>query len=203
LTFHFLTDLLLANPNVSYLAKQNTEAAGDDITVRDFNEVLMGDCLIIGSQILVSIQMVFEEKYTKKYQIPVLHAVGLEGIFGLLVMSTLLIPMYFINVGEKFGKNPRHVLEDALDGFYQLGHNGLLLATYIATFTSIAIYYYVGMSITKEANATTRVVLDSIRILIIWGIAIAAGIISLTTLCLQKKNYNPRCLCSSKRLYVW
>ena len=138
----------------------------------------MGDCLIIGSQILVSIQMVLEEKYTKKYSIPVLQAVGLEGLFGIFVMSILLIPMYFINVGEKFGKNPRHVLEDALDGFEQLRNNGFLLATYIATFTSIAINYYVGMSITKEANATTRVVLDSIRILIIWGITIAAGIIT-------------------------
>ena len=138
----------------------------------------MGDCLIIGSQILVAIQMVLEEKYTKKYHLNVLHAVGLEGLFGIIVMSLLLIPMYFINVGEKFGKNPRHVLEDALDGFHQLRNNGFLLTTYVATFTSIAIYYYAGMSITKEANATTRVVLDSIRILIIWGITIAAGIIT-------------------------
>ena len=120
--------------------------------------------------------------------------------------------MYFINVGEKFGQNPRHVLEDALDAFYQLGHNGLLLAIYVATFTSIAIYYYVGMSITKEANATTRVILDSSRILIIWGIAIGAGIILLSIFygncslnfltfqncifCLIPKSYLPLLCCN-------
>ena len=38
-------------------------------------------------------------------------------------MSTLLIPMYFIPVGPKFGNNPRHVLEDAYDGLYQVRHN--------------------------------------------------------------------------------
>ena len=31
--------------------------------------------------------------------------------------------MYFIPVGPKFGNNPRHVLEDAYDGLYQVRHN--------------------------------------------------------------------------------
>jgi len=35
--------------------------------------------------------------------------------------------MYFIPVGEKFGHNPRQVLEDAYDGLYQLKSNPLLV----------------------------------------------------------------------------
>jgi hypothetical protein len=46
----------------------------------------------------------------------IFSAVGWEGTFGFLTLSTLLIPMYFIPVSERFGDNPRHVLEDAYDG---------------------------------------------------------------------------------------
>ena len=58
-----------------------------------------------------------------RYNVPALQAVGWEGTFGFLTLATLLIPFYFIPVGDKFGNNPRHVLEDAYDGLYQLAHN--------------------------------------------------------------------------------
>jgi hypothetical protein len=83
--------------------------------------------------------------------------------------------MYFINVGEKFGKNPRHVMEDAIDGFYQLYNNIYLLILFTANVLSIALHLFVGISITKELDATTRVMLDNIRILAIWSISLATG----------------------------
>jgi hypothetical protein len=133
----------------------------------------MGDLLVIGSQILVSIQVVYEEKFIKEYNVDALHVVGLEGIFGFIAMSVLLVPMYFIKVGEKFGKNPNQVMEDPLDGFHQLGHNPGLLTLFIMNFISISLYYYVAISITKAANSTYRVILDSVRTLIVWGISLA------------------------------
>lgn len=36
-------------------------------------------------------------------------------------MSVLLVGMFFIRVGDSFGDNPRNVLEDALEGFHQVG----------------------------------------------------------------------------------
>lgn len=38
-----------------------------------------GDLLIIMAQIIVAIQMVYEQKYVMKYDVPALLAVGLEG----------------------------------------------------------------------------------------------------------------------------
>ena len=75
---------------------------------------------------IVATQMVYEEKFISKYNVPALQAVGWEGTFGFLTLATLLIPMYFIKVPERFSGNPRHVLEDAYDGLYQLAHNGEL-----------------------------------------------------------------------------
>ena len=88
--------------------------------------------------------MVYEEKFISKYDVPALQAVGWEGTFGFLTLSFLLIPMYFIPVGEKFGNNPRHVLEDAYDGLYQLAHNGLLLTAFCGTVISIAFFNFAG-----------------------------------------------------------
>jgi len=69
-----------------------------------------------------------------------------------------MIPAYFIPVGAKFGNNPRHVLEDAYDGLYQLVHNGLLLTAFFGTVVSIAFFNFAGISVTKEMSATTRMV---------------------------------------------
>jgi hypothetical protein len=70
--------------------------------------------------------MVYEEKFIAKHNVPPLLAVGFEGLFGLIILSVLLVPMYFIKVGPPFSGNPRGVLEDALDAFTQLGNSSLL-----------------------------------------------------------------------------
>ena len=93
-------------------------------TNKSTSDILLGDALIVGAQVIVATQMVYEEKFVTKYNVPALQAVGWEGTFGFLTLSSLLIPMYFIPVGEKFGHNPRHVLEDAYDGLYQVKFNG-------------------------------------------------------------------------------
>ena len=97
------------------------------------NNQLLGDILIVCAQVIVASQMVYEEKFISKYDVPALQAVGWEGTFGFLTLATLLIPFYFIPVGDKFGNNPRHVLEDAYDGLYQLAHNPLLATAFCGT----------------------------------------------------------------------
>merc|ERR1739848_893839 len=88
-------------------------------------------------------------------------------------MGTLLIPFYFIPVSGEFGKrNPRGVLEDAYDGLYQLAHNPLLATAFCGTVISIAFFNFAGISVTKEMSATTRMVLDSVRTLVIWGVSL-------------------------------
>ncbi|XP_007191356.1 solute carrier family 35 member F6 isoform X3 [Balaenoptera acutorostrata] len=77
-----------------------------------------GDLLIIMAQIIVSIQMVLEEKFVYKHNVHPLRAVGTEGLFGFVILSLLLVPMYYIPAGS-FSGNPRGTLEDALDAFCQ------------------------------------------------------------------------------------
>lgn len=105
----------------------------------------------------------------------VIHLYSLfPGFFGFVVLSLLLIPMYFIGVGA-FSDNPRHVLEDALDAFCQIGHKPLILLALLGNTVSIAFFNFAGISVTKEISATTRMVLDSLRTLVIWVVSLGLG----------------------------
>lgn len=143
----------------------------------DINGVITGDLLILMGQIIHATQMVTEEKFVSKTNVPALLGVGWEGIFGFASMSLLLIPMYFIPAGcNSFGRgNPRCVLDDALDGFTQLYNNPALIGPISGNIFSIAFFNFAGMSMTKERGATTRMVMDSIRCIVIWLVSLAAG----------------------------
>lgn len=103
-----------------------------------------------------------------------LKCCGFLGFFGFVVLSLLLIPMYFIPVGS-FGDNPRQVLEDAIDAFCQIGNQPLILLALLGNTVSIAFFNFAGISVTKEISATTRMVLDSLRTLVIWVVSLALG----------------------------
>jgi len=141
----------------------------------DTTSIFVGDLLIFCSQIIVASQMVYEEKFISKYNVPALQAVGWEGTFGFATLAMLLIPFSFIYVGPSFGHGPRNVLEDAYDGVYQLAHNPLLALAFAGTVISIAFFNFAGISVTKELTATTRMVLDSVRTLVIWVVSMAIG----------------------------
>ncbi|XP_076800256.1 solute carrier family 35 member F6-like isoform X2 [Clavelina lepadiformis] len=137
------------------------------------NAILTGDLIILVAQIIQAVQVVVEEKFVNGKDIHPLQAVGWEGFFGMTILGILLIPMYYIPAGD-FSGNPRGVLEDALDGLYQIGQNGTLALAQIGSICSIAFFNFFGISVTKELSATTRMVLDSIRTLIIWAVSLIA-----------------------------
>jgi len=134
----------------------------------DINAVITGDLLIIMAQIIVAIQMVTEQMFLERYDVPPLLAVGLEGLFGMIVLSVLMIPMYFIHVPETFSNDPEHRLENVILAFKQIADQPIILMALFCTIVSIAFFNFAGVSVTKRLSATTRMVLDSVRTLIIW-----------------------------------
>jgi len=142
---------------------------------QDRNGVITGDLLIIAAQIIAATQMVIEEKFVTKHNVPPLLAVGFEGLFGFVVLSILLIPMYYIVLPGKFAPNPEHRFEDALDGFAQLGNSWIIRLATFGNIFSISFFNFAGISVTKEMSATTRMVLDSVRTVFIWAFSLAVG----------------------------
>lgn len=149
---------------------------------KDLSKVLIGDGMIIFAQIIVAAQMVIEEKFVNGKNIHPLRAVGWEGFFGAIMLSILLVPFYYIILPPAFcadavepALNGSCRLEDAIDGLYQMGNNPLIVVAVIGNVVSIAFFNFFGLSVTKTQSATTRMVLDSIRTIVIWAICLALG----------------------------
>lgn len=131
---------------------------------------ILGDILIIAAQVVVAVQMVVEEKFLGRYNVPALLAVGWEGIFGMCIMSLVCIIFFFIP-GNRAGDR----LENINDAMIQIGNSWVITLALVGMICSIAFFNYSGVSVTKEMSATSRMVLDSVRTLTIWVYGMLVG----------------------------
>ena len=140
--------------------------------------VLAGDLLIVLAQGIAAVQMTVEEKIIRKYKVPPLQGVGWEGIFGFSVLVILLVPMFFVPwhlpSGQDFFQDHTR-FEDAIDGLAQMKNNWQLAFANLGLIVSIAFFNFSGLTITEKMNATTRMVLDSVRTIFIWAFSLAIG----------------------------
>ncbi|OUC45704.1 hypothetical protein D917_01789 [Trichinella nativa] len=143
--------------------------------ISDPNRMISGDLLIVIAQIVIALQMVYEQKFISKYNVAPMLAVGLEGLFGVILMTVVCICFYWIKVPATFSTDPDGRLENVLDAVHQIEDNMLILLPIIGLIVSIAFFNFAGISVTKEMNATTRMVLDSVRVFFIWGVSLIAG----------------------------
>jgi len=141
----------------------------------DAPDPIIGDVIVVASQVIAAVQLVMEEKYVVGRKVHPLATVGWEGWFGFFILGFLLIPMYFIPVGPIFSDSPGYRLEDAPDGIVQMVNNPMIAMWMLVNVISIAFFNFSGVSVTKELNATTRMVLDSLRTFVIWGFSLCIG----------------------------
>lgn len=107
---------------------------------------LLGDIIIVAAQVIVAVQMVVEEKFLGKHNVPALQAVGWEGIFGITIMSFLCIVFYHIP-GPRAGH-----FEDINDAVLQISNSWQIVLAICGTIVSIAFFNFSGISVTKEVN---------------------------------------------------
>ncbi|GAB1862757.1 Transmembrane protein C2orf18 [Camponotus japonicus] len=137
------------------------------------NSIITGDLLIIFAQVITAVQMVVEEKYMTQQDIPALQAIGWEGIFGFIGISIILIPLNYITAPPPFADNSRGTLEASAEALIEIGGSSKLLIAVIGISFSIAFFNFAGISVTKEMSATTRMILDSVRTILIWAFSLA------------------------------
>ena len=96
---------------------------------------------------------------------------GWEGCWGAVILPVLLIGMYHIpseaGVCDSF--------ENSLDAWQQMGSSTLLFFAVLGNMVSIACFNYFGVSVTKAMSASHRMVLDTLRTIVIWIFSIAYG----------------------------
>ncbi|VDK62406.1 unnamed protein product, partial [Cylicostephanus goldi] len=136
------------------------------------SEVMIGNILCVVSQIAVAMQLVLEEKYLHKYDVEALFAVGLEGIYGFIILLISLVPLYYIHVGSTFSTNPYGRLEDVGYAWDQICKDPMIAVSLACMIVSIAIFNFAAINVTKELSATTRTVIDSIRTILVWAVSV-------------------------------
>ena len=139
---------------------------------------VIGDALIIVSQLLTAFQVIIEEKFLRKFNVDPLKAVGWEGLFGFIIMVFIYIPLYYIHwhyyIPNIIKRDTPHThLEDVADAITQMLSSSHLLIACIGVVLSIALYNFAGLTVTRKWNAASRIVLDSIRTIFIWAISIS------------------------------
>ncbi len=106
--------------------KLSTLFAGDDPD--ETRRVILGDVLVVLSQLMSAVQMVVEEKFLKGRNLPPEFVVGCEGLFGFLMMVCIVLPTVSnIGGGEADPAPPlldgNGIHESAADAWHLLTHS--------------------------------------------------------------------------------
>jgi len=150
---------------VGYVSIANTKPGA----TKDQTSVMIGDILIVLAQVATAVQMVVEEKLMKKFPSAPLKVVGLEGMFGFVILSMALVPMYFIK------PIPGYPIESIPDALAQAQNNLIIPLAMLGNSFSIAFFNFFGISVTQQLSASHRMVLDSVRTLVVWSASLALG----------------------------
>ena len=118
------------------------------------NQVL-GDVFVVIAMAFYACQLTYEEKFVKKYNIKPMNAIGLEGSFAVAILSVMLVVLYFIPVKFEMDQ-PGGQLDDAIDGFVQLGNNVILLVSFLLTTVALCFTLVAGINVTRKLSAVHR-----------------------------------------------
>lgn len=119
---------------------------------------------------IFAIQMVYEQSILVQYNVNALTAAGWEGLFGLLAVIAVIVPLSFVKTGKSGAP-----FVDVVDAFIQLSNNFQLLGATVLFCASITFLRVFGLMVGKRTSATTRVVIDSLRNVGVWSIAMLVG----------------------------
>ncbi|CAH8444614.1 unnamed protein product [Heterobilharzia americana] len=124
----------------------------------------IGLTLVLAGTFTSATQMIVEEVFLKNRGFHPLQAVGMEGIFGCLLMCGIVLPAIHYIPGNDLNGS----YENVIDAIYQIGNDYILLGNCILYVFSIAFFNYCGLSITRSLSSIHRTLIDSLRTAFVW-----------------------------------
>eukprot|EP00929_Paragymnodinium_shiwhaense_P121990 TRINITY_DN94493_c0_g1_i1.p1 TRINITY_DN94493_c0_g1~~TRINITY_DN94493_c0_g1_i1.p1 ORF type:complete len:359 (-),score=93.35 TRINITY_DN94493_c0_g1_i1:51-1127(-) len=143
---------------------------GSSASVQPMSAKMMGIMLCVGAQLFQASMIVYEERIMGQYSLAPLLVVGMEGMFGIIFGTTILVALNLMHV------------ETTSVAFYQMQHSTPLLIAIIGSVFSIAFFNFSGVTVTQRASAVARSTIDVSRTIIIWAVELAFGWNSFNTL---------------------
>jgi len=135
----------------------------DDSSQR--NNPLFGISMLLGSCCVAALQYVFEEKAMSDFNAPPLVLVGMEGLWGTILMWGCVFPWAYIIPGSD---GPHNSLEDVFDSFTMISNSPEVLYCLIGFFVTVAGYNVCGILVTKLGSSMWHTILDNFRPCSVW-----------------------------------
>eukprot|EP00301_Raphidiophrys_heterophryoidea_P012960 c2028_g1_i1.p1 GENE.c2028_g1_i1~~c2028_g1_i1.p1 ORF type:complete len:440 (-),score=105.08 c2028_g1_i1:283-1602(-) len=139
--------------------------------------VMIGNLLVILSQIMSATQMVIEEKFLKSKKLPPEFVVGCEGLFGVIAMLCVVLPIVynipFKTCTQTWCQDGEGIHENALDAWALMTHSPLLFSLVALYWVSIAFYNFCGLAVAKKLSAVHRTLVDACRTVVVWVVDLA------------------------------
>ncbi|EER18685.1 conserved hypothetical protein [Perkinsus marinus ATCC 50983] len=129
--------------------------------------VAFGMVMIVLSQIIQSLQLVTEEKFMKSINIPPFLVVGMEGIWGTLIMIFIALPIIYYIPGNDSGS-----LENTLDSVVLYENSSEmqdLMGIYVA---SIFLTNVSGVLVTKYLSSVHRTMISAMQTAVVWVVGL-------------------------------
>ncbi|WFD32861.1 hypothetical protein MSPP1_003914 [Malassezia sp. CBS 17886] len=133
---------------------------------------LLGLGLVVLAQVAAALQFVWEEKFMAVHDIDPPLAVGIEGVFGALIVLAAM-PVLHVFVGST--PEGRGGYFDMRTGWHQLVGTPSVLWASVACALSIAGYNMLGLTVTRTMSATARSTIDTLRTLGICAVSLYLG----------------------------
>jgi len=112
--------------------------------------ILVGLGLSVGAEALFAFQVIFDERMMKVRKCDQTFCIGMEGIFGTLIVLIVLLLSWLA-----IGGHQDESYENLADTFYRIGRSGLIIG--------LLCYYFIGMFLHAIADATITKYLSGVH----------------------------------------
>lgn len=125
--------------------------------------VILGMVLIVIGQVIQASQVVAEEWLLRGYTVAPFHIVGMEGVWGSILMLLFVFPLVYLIPGADQGS-----VESSADTLVMLENSSALRSLVWLYVFSVFTYNMSGMLVTNALSAVHRTMLEASRTAVIW-----------------------------------
>ena len=132
----------------------------------------LGLAVVLFAQVFAALQFVAEEKIMARHDVEPVLAVGIEGVFGTLLLAVSMPVMHYLVGRTEWGRGGVFDMDTA---FRQIVGSRRVVISMVLVALCISMYNIFGLSVTRSVSATARSTLDTCRSLGIWLVSVALG----------------------------
>eukprot|EP00727_Mastigamoeba_balamuthi_P013557 m51a1_g8824 putative solute carrier family 35 member f6 (427) ;mRNA; f:358723-360220 len=130
---------------------------------------IVGVVLVLFAQLINAVQITIEETLLKKRDLAPQQVVGMEGVFGTLIIAFIVLPIVYCIPGSSPSSMKRNSYDNAIDAFMMLGNNRALLGFVLGYICCDGLYNFFAQSVTKYLTGSHYALIDACRSIFVWA----------------------------------